>query len=214
LETSGGWLGPLNLAVMWLTMRIGGQLQFGQRRRGVFPKRLPITLALSLQVASAAYAALVSGVYQTLPGATVHEWGDRVPNGSRMVPLFGTLRFDLSSTPPSLTGVITNAVLEGGAPFSLTIQSSSGAQLANGTYTFHGDYLPGTQYLFDYQFSASTNGEALWNGTDYWAGGHLWFINISNITIAPVPWLDIAQAGPASVQVAWATNFVGYVLVQ
>ncbi len=193
-------------------MKISGQLRFGRRRWGGLRKRLPITLALALHLAWPAYAALVSGVYQTLPGATVREWGDRVPGGSRTVPLFATLRFELSSTPPSLSALITNAVLEGAAPFLLTIQSSSGAQLADGTYTFQGDYLPGTQYLFEYQFSDSTNGAVLWNGTDYWAGGHLWFVNLSNITMVPVPWLDIARVGPASVQIAWATNFAGYLL--
>ena len=68
-----------------------------------------------------ACAALASGVYQTVPGATVEERGDRVPNRSRVVPLFATLAFDLSATEPSLTAVITNAVLEGGEPFSLTV---------------------------------------------------------------------------------------------
>jgi len=164
-----------------------------------------------------AWAGLASGVYQTPPGATVREWGDRVPNGSRIMPLFATVTFDLSSAMPSLTAVITNAVLEGGSPFSLTIRSSSGSQLASGNYKFEGDYLgeiypSGTQYLFDYQFSESTNGAVLWNGTDYWAGGHLWFVTISNITLVPMPWLEIALAGPTSVRIMWATNFTDYVL--
>src|SRR5438034_7007339 len=79
-------------------------------------------------------AALESGVYQTVPGATVEERGDRVPNGSRVVPLFSTLTFDLSAAEPSLTAVITNAVLEGGDPFAPTVRSSSGAQLMDGAY--------------------------------------------------------------------------------
>jgi hypothetical protein len=195
------------------------EFQIGPRPLHVVGKALavPIVLAIHLALTWPAWAALASGVYQTLPGATVKEWGDRVPNGSRTVPIFGTLRFDLSSAPPSLTAVITNAVLEGGDPFALTMRSSSGSQLADGTYRFMGDYLreiypSGTQYGFDYRFSASTNGEVLWNGMDYWAGGHLWYIMISNITLVPVPWLDIAHAGAASVQIAWATNFAHHVL--
>ena len=47
---------------------------------------------------------------------------------------------------------------------------------------------------------------------DYWAGGHLWYVMISNITLVPVPWLDIAHVGSASVQIAWATNFADCVL--
>lgn len=199
------------------TMNMVRQSQFGPRPPHVLRKVLAVSLSLALHLALPACAALASGVYQTLSGATVREWGDRVPNGSRMVPLFATLRFDLTSTPPSLTAVMTNAVLEGGDPFALTIRSSSGSRLANGTYRFQGDYLreiypSGTQYGFDYQFSASTNGEVLWNGMDYWAGGHLWYVMISNITLVPVPWLDIAQVGPVSVQIAWATNFADHVL--
>lgn len=194
-------------------MKIVRQFQFGPRPPHVVRKTLAVSLVLTVHLAlPACAAALASGVYQTLSGATVREWGDHVPNGSRMVPLFGTLRFDLSSAPPSLTAIITNAVLEGGAPFALTIRSSSGSPLTNGTYRFQGDYLSGTQYLFDYQFSTSTNGEVLWNGVDYWAGGHLWYLMVSNITLVPVPWLDIAHVGSASVQIAWATNFADYVL--
>src|SRR5512144_1659287 len=102
-------------------MKIPMQFQIGPRPPHVVRKvfAVPIVLALHLACAWSAGAALASGVYQTLLGATVREWGDRVPNGSRMVPLFGTLRFDLSSALPSLTAVITNAVLEGGGPFAL-----------------------------------------------------------------------------------------------
>src|SRR5262245_16417129 len=97
-------------------------------------------------------AALTSGVYQTLPGATVEERGDRVSNEFRIVPLSATLTFDLASTPPSLTAEIPNAVLEGGLPFALTVRSTSGNRLNDGTYRFTGDYLrdlnpSGTQYL-------------------------------------------------------------------
>ena len=164
-----------------------------------------------------ACAALESGVYQTVPGATVEERGDRVPNRSRVVPLFATLTLDLSATEPSLTAVITNAVLEGGDPFALTARSSSGARLMDGTYWFTGDYLrdiypSGTQYLFDWRFSTSTNGAVVWNGITDWAGGHLWYVTISNLTLVPAAWLNISRVGSASVQLAWATNFADHVL--
>jgi hypothetical protein len=164
-----------------------------------------------------ARAALVSGVYQTLPGAVVTESGDRVPNGSRIVPISATLTIDVNSAEPSLSAVITNAVLEGGTPFLLTLHSSSAAKLPSGAYRFQGDYLgemylSGTQYEFDYQFSASTNGQIVWDGHDYWAGGHLWFVTITNITLVPVPWLYIAQTTPTSFQISWGTNFADHVL--
>jgi len=164
-----------------------------------------------------ACAALESGVYQTVPGATVEERGDRVPNRSRVVPLFATLTFDLSATEPSLIAVITNAVLEGGDPFALTARSSSGVLLTDGAYWFTGDYLrdiypSGTQYLFDWRFSTSTNGAVVWNGINYWAGGHLWDVTISNLTLVPAAWLNISRAGTASVRMAWATNFADHVL--
>jgi hypothetical protein len=176
-----------------------------------------LLLVAHLMVTWSAGAALASGAYQTLPGATVREWGDRVPNRSRVVPWFATFIFDLSAGQASLTAVITNAVLEGGEPFCLTARSSSGYQLVDGSYEFLGDYLrdiypSGTQYLFDWTFSASTNGEALWNGTTGWAGGHLWYVTISNLTLVPVPWLKVSRVSPAAVQIAWATNFADHTL--
>ena len=90
--------------------------------------RLTASAGFSILVGLLAWpadAALESGVYQTLPGATVEERGDRVPNGSRVVPFCATLTFDLMATPPSLTALIPNAVLEGGEPFALTVRSSS-----------------------------------------------------------------------------------------
>jgi hypothetical protein len=176
-----------------------------------------MVLAVHLALAWPACAALASGVYQTSPGATVQEWGDRVPNRSRVVPFFATLTFDLSAAQKSLTAVITNAVLEGADPFALTVRSSSGSRLADGTYSFTGDYLrdiypSGTQYLFDWRFSASTNGEVVWDGTTGWAGGHAWYVTISNLTLVPVAWLNIALVGTQSVQITWATNFAGHVL--
>jgi len=164
-----------------------------------------------------ACAVLASGVYQTVPGATVEERGDRVPNRSRIVPLFGTLAFDLSATEPSLTAVITNAVLEGGDPFALTVRSSSGGQLTDGTYQFSGDYLQdiypsGTQYYFDWRFSASSNGGVVWNGSTGWGGGHEWYVTISNLTLVPMAQLSISRLGSASVQIKWATHFADRIL--
>jgi hypothetical protein len=178
---------------------------------------IAIVLRLYFTLPSPARAQLQSGVYQTLPGSTVQEHGDRVPNTSRVVPFSATLTFDLGAAQPSVTALIPNAVLEGGAPFGLTVRSSSGSQLVNGTYRFTGDYLrdlypSGTQYLFDWSFSTSTNGDVVWNGFAYWAGGHLWDTTISNITLAPAAWLTIARVGTPSVQITWATNFADHVL--
>src|SRR5262245_29561395 len=178
---------------------------------------LLLTLAVDVAFASPACAALASGVYQTVTGATVQETGDRVPSGGRVVPFFATLRFDLAAVSPSLTGATTNAVLEGGAPFALTVRSSSGLQLTNGTQRFTGDYLrdiypSGTQYIFDWKFSTSATGEVLWNGVTYWAGGHIWYVMISNVALVPLPWLEISREEQALVRITWATNFADYSL--
>ena len=178
---------------------------------------LSVVLGVQLAIGRPASAALHSGVYQTVPGAAVLEWGDRVPNGSRVVPLFATLTFDLNAVPPSLCAVISNAVLEGGDPFPLTVRSSSGSKLPDGACQFSGDYLrdlypAGTQYLFNWEFSTSTNGDIVWNGVTAWAGGHAWYITISNLTLVAVPWLNISRAGTASVQITWATDFAGHIL--
>ena len=147
----------------------------------------------------------------------MEEFGDRVPGERRVVPISATLTFDLSATPPSLNTVITNAVLEGGDPFSLLVRSSSATQHTDGTYDFEGDYLrelypSGTQYLFSWRFSTSAAGEVVWNGATYWAGGHIWQISISNLTVVLQPQLSISRAGNSSAQIAWATNFTGYLL--
>lgn len=162
-----------------------------------------------------AQAQLQSGHYQTLPGTTVTEHGDRIPGGSRIVPFSATVALDLGQL--SLHAAIPNAVLEGGAPFALTVHSSSGSQQPDGSYRFGGDYLAeldpnGSQYLFDWRFAAQTNGQVLWNGTTYWAGGHIWYITVTNLALVLAPWLDIAPAGPAAIQLTWATNFGEYVL--
>jgi hypothetical protein len=167
-------------------------------------------------LASSATAALTSGVYQTLPGATVVESGDVVPNGSRVVPISAILTLDLDAAPPSLTAVFSNAVLEGREPIELTVRSSSGARLMDGKYWFTGDYLrdlypSGTQYGFNWRFSASTNGEVVWNGHIGWWGGRLWDVTISNLTIVPKPRLEIGQAG-SKVTVSWLAAHAGYVL--
>jgi hypothetical protein len=160
---------------------------------------------------------LQSGVYQTLPGATVEEHTDRFPAGSRVVPLSATLTFDLSSAPPSLTAVIPNAVLEGGEPFALTVHSSSGLRLNDGTYRFTGDYLreidpAATQYLFDWSFSTSTDGQVVWNGTTFWAGGHIWFVTISNITMTAVvsPPVERATSGVYEIVSGTYTECCGF----
>ena len=183
-------------------------------------RRLTPSAAFSILIGLLAWpagAALESGVYQTLPGATVEERGDRVPNESRVVPLSATVTLDLRADEPSLTAMIANAVLEGGDPFALTVRSSSGSQLPDGTYMFRGDYLrdihpSGTQYLFDWRFSVSTNGQVVWNGITGWAGGHAWYVTISNITLVPAALLSISRVGTESVRISWATNFSDYVL--
>ena len=164
-----------------------------------------------------ACAAIESGVYQTVPGATVEERGDRVPNESRVVPFSATVTIDLSAVQPSLTAVIPNAVLEGGDPFALTVRSASWTQLMDGTNRFTGDYLQelyssGTQYLFDWRFSTSTNGNIVWNGGIGWAGGHIWHVTISNITLVAAASLNVTRLEPASIQISWATNFADHVL--
>src|SRR5437879_13852194 len=73
------------------------QSQIASRSLLALPKAVAASIVLGFHLALAwpACAALESGTYQTLPGATVEERGDRVPNGSRVVPLSATLKFDL-----------------------------------------------------------------------------------------------------------------------
>jgi hypothetical protein len=176
-----------------------------------------ITLGAGLVAAWPACAALGSGSYRTLPGATVEEQGDGVAGGSRVLALSATLTFDLHGSEPVLVAVIRDAVLEGGEPFELTVRSSSGFELADGTYRFTGDYLgeiepSGTQYLFDWRFSTSTNGEIVWDGITGWAGGHIWQVTLAGVTLLPAARLQIAPAGSGLVQIAWATRFSDHVL--
>ncbi len=181
------------------------------------PSGFSFIVSVQLALASPCGAALESGDYQTLPGATVQERGDRVPNGSRVMPISASITFDLSASPPSLTARIPNAVLEGGDPFPLTVRSLSGARLADGTYRFTGDYLrdiypSGTQYLFDWSFSPAVDGRIVWNGITGWAGGHIWLVTISNLVLVPQPRLSISRVGGDSVRITWATNFADHVL--
>jgi len=156
-------------------------------------------------------------IYRTIPGATAEERGDRVPNQMRIVPWSATLTFDFGASPPALTAVIPNAVLEGGEPFPLTARSYYGYQLTNGTYRFSGDYLQdiyptGSQYGFDWEFSSPTNGGVVWNGTAAWMGGHIWCFSVSNLTLLPQAQLRVTPVGMAAVQVSWRTNFSDHVL--
>ena len=122
-----------------------------------------------------------------------------VAGDSRIVPLSATLLFDLTATPPSLTAFISDAVLEGGTPFALTVRSDFGAQRPDGSYEFRGDYLQdiqpsGTQYLFGWTFSTAPDGRIVWNGVTGWAGGHIWQITISDVTCVPDPTLFQVEA--------------------
>lgn len=176
-----------------------------------------IVLGLQLALVERTAVALESVDYQTQPGATVAETGDRVPGGYRVMPVSAIFTFDLTAAPPALTAYVTDAVLEGGNPFPLTVRSSSGSQLPDGTYRFTGDYLrepypSGTQYLFDWRFSTATDGRIVWNGIMGWAGGHIWQVTMTNLTIAPQARLSISPWGNDSVLIAWATNFADHVL--
>jgi subtilisin-like proprotein convertase family protein len=163
--------------------------------------------SLILETAPAPAVGLASGTYQTIPGAIAVESGGQVPNGSRVVSLTATLTFDLSATPPSMTAVMDDAVLEGSDPFPLTVRSSLGARMADGTYRFTGDYLaeanpsiPG--YFFNWTFSASSEGDVLWNGLTDWSGGHLWYVGITNVTLVSRPKLGITREG-SQITITW-----------
>lgn len=142
-------------------------------------------------------AALESGVYYTVPGATVEEFGDRVAGGRRVVPMSAILTFDLDDGSSSLTAVIPNAVFEGGEPFELTVRSASAHRLPDGSYRFDGTYIPtpGLYYGFTWTFSTATDGSLRWNGSAGCACGHIWHVAISNVVIAPPPRLGITQVG-------------------
>jgi hypothetical protein len=174
-------------------------------------------LVVQLALACSVSAALESGVYQAIPGATIEERGDRVPNNSRVMPISASLTVDLSANPPSLTAVIPNAVLEGGDPFALTVRSSYGAQLSDGSYRFLGDYLgdinpTGSQYGFEWNFSESTNGQVVWDGMMGWFGGHIWQVTISDIALVPQARLSALQVAPSLLQISWSSNFTDHVL--
>lgn len=148
------------------------------------------------------HGALQSGTYHTAPGTSVEETGDAVPNRSRIVPFAATLTLDLESPQPVLVATIQNAVLEGGSPFSLTVRSSEGMRLADGSYRFGGDYLldlqpAGSQYIFDWRFFSTPNDTVLWEGSMGWAGGHLWQVTLDEIQLIPEPstWILLIFAG-------------------
>ncbi len=191
-----------------------------QSPRSLVTLREWLAFSIGFEVLTLAWpvcAALESGVYQTPPGATVVEWGDRVTNTTRVLPISATLTVDLSAVPPSVTAQISNAVLEGGDPFALTVRSEYGAQLPDGTYTFRGDYLQeiyptGTQYGFDWSVSVSTTGQIVWDGIVGWEGGHIWQVTMTNIALLPVARLSIENAGAGFVQIGWATNFADHTL--
>lgn len=148
--------------------------------------------ALWLAFAWSSSAAFDLSIYHTLSGATAVERGDRVPGGSRTIPLAATVAFDSRGAEPSMAAVLSNAVLEGGDPFVLTVRSASGVRLPDGRSRFTGDYLldvepSGTQYAFDWQFLPAADGSVLWNGQTGWTGGHLWQITISEVVLVPEP---------------------------
>lgn len=187
----------------------------------IFVRRRPTFLAafcmLACTWAWSVRAALESGTYQTVSGVTVEERGDRVPGGGRVVPFSATVTFDLKTVPPSLTAVIPDAVLEGGTPFALTVRSSSGERLADGTYRFEGDFLQdidpsGTQYLFDWRFSTSVSGGVVWNGVAGWAGGHIWHLAISDIVLVAQATLSLTRVGAAWVRMEWVGGPIDDVL--
>ncbi len=211
---ANGWRDPtMNRIPMQTSLcpRIGSVL---------YPVRVVLLwMGFHLVWAGASGAVLESGVYQTLPEAAVNERGDRVPDGSRDVPLAASLTFDLAASQPTVSAVIPNAVLEGGSPFLLTVHSQSGIHLADGSYRFSGDYLRdlipvGTQYGFDWTFSLTTDGQIVWKGLMDWGGGHLWLVSIAELNIVPStvpPRLEIVAAG-GQVTVSWPAVFPGYVL--
>ncbi len=162
-------------------------------------------------------AAFESGVFKTVAGATVQEWGDGVVSGSRVVPISATVTLELSGAVPTMTAFITNAVLEGGEPFVLRVRSSDGYVLAGGGYGFTGDYLgqmyaEGTQYVFDWRFTESADGRVIWSGFVYWAGGHIWQLAISDVRLEPQAKLKIAYLGAGEVRISWGVQFPEYVL--
>lgn len=190
-------------------MRLTGQFQFCPR---VLCQIWFVSLALALYLPLSAGGAVGSGVYQTAPGAMVLEKGDRIINGSRFVPLVAMVTLNFNSAQATLTGVISNAVLEGGAPFELAVTNFLAYPVTNGNYKFHGYYMPGSQYVFDWTFSTTTNGGVVWNGNTYCGCGHIWYIAITNLAMTSVPWLNIARVGPASARMTWSTNLANCVL--
>lgn len=162
--------------------------------------KIRISIIIVLLSSVVEIAAFESGTYETIFNPTVLEFGDNVPNENRILPRSATITFDLDATPPSLTAVIHDAVLEGGVPFyseypgpfELTVRSSSGTQLEDGSYSFSGDYMgdlrpTGTQWGFEWRFSEIGAGIIAWNGSTGWWGGHVWAEIISGIALQVHP---------------------------
>lgn len=149
-------------------------------------------LAIQLALATSASAALQPGVYQTIMGSLAEERGDRVTNEVRIVPITATVTITLGAQ-PSMTAVIQNAVLEGGAPFPLTVTNSYEPYnyphpTPDGGWNFRGEYIPGSgYYFFDWTFTPASNGNVLWNGTAGFAGGHIWQLTFADVTLVPEP---------------------------
>ena len=168
-----------------------------------------IVALVCVTAAGRCQAALESGLYKTVPSATMEECGDRLltgqcpehPNfGYRLLPLTATLWFDLDAAEPSVVARLHNAVLEGGDPFPLTVYSTSGSQSASGVYRFSGDYLatlqPGASgYLFDWEFCMANDGTIRWNGADFWSGGHFWQVTMSDVGLEPRALGDFDENG-------------------
>jgi len=194
----------------------GGRLPSAWRRTvAVF-----LVLVVHFAPVGNAEAALEPGVYLTLPGAVVEEFGEHGPKEKRLTPVSATITLGLGTAEPSLTAWMPNAPVEDrfeGAPFPLTVKDSEGARLPDGSYRFSGDYLKeihpqGTQYLYEWTFSPLAGGRVLWNGRIFWAGGHIWDVTITNLILVPRDELIISRLDAASIQIMWATNFANHIL--
>jgi hypothetical protein len=194
-----------------------------QRRGAPAPaarRLLSVCLLGAALAATPGRAELVSGAYRTVAGSVVEEFGDHIgaePRGTRIMPINAVVTFDLDSPEPSMTAVIADAVLEGGDPFPLTVRSSSGTRLPDGSLRFTGDYLreispSGTQYLFGWDFSV-VDGRLVWEGVTGWAGGHIWQVTYPAIELLPEPPLQLSVSRSAGgLTLEWPAVFADYVL--
>jgi len=148
---------------------------------------LLIGMATGTFLIGSAQAALESGTYTTILNPTVLEIGDSVPNELRSVPRSATVTLDLEATPPSMTAVLYDAVLEGSDPFELTVYSTTGELLTNEVYRFRGNYGNRTSYYFDWNFSAISNGIVVWYGETSGSRNGVWYEYISGIALQMNP---------------------------